>query len=89
MKCSIGGEKFSELEISDVLLVPGLGTNSFSARKMTNHGYVLIFKEDNCSVVKDGEVKAIERAPLHSDLYKIKTTERVCAANQVLLRGFR
>ena len=64
IKCSIGDKKFSELEISDVLLVPGLGTNLLSVRKMTNDGYELIFKEDKCSVVKNGEVKAIARAPL-------------------------
>ena len=51
---------------------------------MTNDEYVLIFKEDKRSVVKDGEVKAIARAILHSDLYEIKTTEKACAANQVI-----
>lgn len=81
IKCSIGKEKISDLEINDVLLVPGLGTNLLSVRKMTNEGYELIFKGDSCRVVKDGVVKAVARAPLHSDLYEIKTAEKACTAN--------
>ena len=84
IKWSTGGEKFSQLEISDVLFVPGLGTNLLSVRKMTNDGYELTFKEDSCSIIKNGKVKAVARAPSNSDLYEIKTAQRACTANQVV-----
>ena len=69
-----------------MLLVPGLGTNLLSVKKMTNDRYVLIFKKDSCSVIKNGEVKAIARAPLHSDLYELTTTEWACAANNKVIK---
>lgn len=79
IKCAPGGEKITELIMRDVLYVPSFGSNLLSVKKLAKEGYKLIFEDDDCHIMKNGELLAT--AKLSPELYEVKTAERVCAVS--------
>ena len=82
IKFATGGEKITELKMRDVLYVPSFGSNLLAVKKLAKEGYKLIFEDDDCHIMKNGELLAT--AQLSPELYEVKTAERVCAVSSTI-----
>ena len=77
--------KVVEISLQDVLHVPTLGCNLLSVKKLTKDGYKVNFEEQQCQILKNGELQATAR--MFSELYELKTVEKTSAVNEAINTG--
>lgn len=66
-------ETGSRIRLKDVLLVPELGSSLLSVSKVVKNGFQVLFKEDSCSIEKDGVV-ALEAKKINGLYTVIQST---------------
>ena len=63
-----------KIKLLNVLYVPQLKGNLISVKKLTVRGFEVHFKDDKCSIIKDGKI--IAQATDDNGLYELNTTQK-------------
>lgn len=75
IKCQNGEGVINSVKLVDVLLVPGIGANLLSVKKLTEKGYVVIFKDRLCEI-NFGE-KQVAVGDISGNLFKLRESQNV------------